>query len=121
MASQLLAIEIDVRDVICRAKVNEETRVFFLLIFEGFLVPDSTFVKQQTVLLSVPIPRHVQGCGGVEVIFDQITLSLRPGIFEIAVGAGLIAIVKVAGFIRIDNRLPFAIKADSFSAIRIGN
>src|SRR5262249_37215166 len=89
------------------------------MIIKRFLVPDGTFVKKQTIVLSVPVARHLEGSGSVKVVLNQIALSLGLGVFEIAVGAWLITIVVVSGFIGIDDDFPLAVKADGLAAIRV--
>src|SRR5439155_4784008 len=59
VSPNLLAVEINIRDVVCRAKVNKEPSVLFSLIIKRFLVPDGAFVEQQALCLSIPISWHL--------------------------------------------------------------
>ena len=119
MPADFLPVEINIREIICRPKIDEETSVRLSLIIKSLLVPDGTFIEQQAIFLSIPISRHLQGSGTVEIILNQIALVLRFGIFEIAVGAWLVTIIIVARFVRIDDCSPLSIKADGLSAVRV--
>jgi len=55
----LLAVEINIRDIVRCPEINEEASVLLSLIIKRFSVPDRTFVKEQALLLSIPISRHL--------------------------------------------------------------
>src|SRR5205814_1459546 len=57
--------------------------------------------------------------GSIEIVFDQIAFGLGLRVLEIAIGTGLITIIVIAAFVRIDNGSPFPVKADGFSAIGV--
>src|SRR5207244_7554160 len=113
-----LPVEINIRKIICRPKIDEKTSVRLSLIIKSLFVPDGAFIEQQAIFLSIPISRHLQGSGAVEIILNQIAFVLRLGIFEIAVGARLVTIIIVARFVGIDDCPPLPIKADGLAAVR---
>src|SRR5947207_9116196 len=57
--ADLLPIKIDIRQIIDCPKINKETGIFLSSIIKGFLIPDGSFVEQQTLSLSIPISRHL--------------------------------------------------------------
>ena len=72
---------------------------------EFALVPDGAFVEHEVGALRVPVARDLKAVGGIEVVFDQVALGFWLLIgAETAVGLRLVAIVVVAGFVRIDDR-----------------
>ena len=84
MLTKLLAVEIDVCEVIRSAKVDEDPSVGLPLIIKRFLVPNRAFVKEQLLRLRIPVAGNPQRFGLVEVVFDQLAWTL-----------GLFALVKL--------------------------
>jgi hypothetical protein len=119
--SQLLAVQIDVRQVVGRPEVNKQPGVGPALVVKTFLVPDRAFVKQQTVCLAIPVAGHAQRFRSVEIVLDQIALRFWFCILEIAVGARLVTIVVIAAFVRIDNGSPLTIETNGRSSLGVCN
>ncbi len=59
MTSNLLTVKINIREIVGRAEIDEETGVFFSLIVKGFPVPDRAFVEKQLLCLSIPVSRNL--------------------------------------------------------------
>jgi hypothetical protein len=58
--TELLAVEINICEIIRGAEVDEETRVRLALVIERLLVPDCAFVEEQLIFLRVPVAGHFQ-------------------------------------------------------------
>src|SRR5215813_4217865 len=98
--TDLLAVEIDVSEIVGRTEVDEEARVRFALVVKRLLVPDGAFVKEQLVCLRVPIARNLQRSRVIKVILNQVARAFRLGVLEVTIVARLITVVIKAGFVR---------------------
>src|SRR3984893_6263693 len=121
MSSELLAIQVNIRQVIRRSEINEQTGAIFLLIIKRFLVPDRALIEEQSLILRVPVAGHIQLLGSVKIIFDQIARAFRLCVFEITVGAGLIAVVVIACLVLVDDGLPSPVEIYRMATFDISN
>ena len=104
MFAQGLPVEIDASEVVGGPEIDEDASVFPLVVGKRLLVPDRTFVKEQFLLLRVPVAGNIQDIRFIEIVFDELMLVFGLGV---QVEAGV-----EAGFVRIDDGLPCAIQAD---------
>jgi len=117
--ADLLAIQINVCQIIGAAEVNKRARVWFARVIERLLVPDRALIEEQLVRLRVPIARHVQRSGAIKVILDELALRLWLGVLEITIVAWLITVVVVTRLVRIDDDLPLTVEIDRLASVCI--
>src|SRR5258708_18155807 len=114
-------IQVDICHVIGCSEISEQTSAILLLIVERFLVPDRALVEEQSLILRVPVARHIKLLGSVKIIFDQIPGAFMLRVFEITVGARLIAVVVIARLVLAYDRLPSPVEIYRVTTFDIGN
>ena len=66
--------------------------------------------------LGVPIAGDLKAVGGIEIVFEEVVQGSRFLVgAETAIGLRLVAIVVIAGFVRIDNGAPGSVEADTLA------
>jgi len=120
--AQLLAVQVDIRRIICAAEVEKlpggrrRRREVKLS-----AIPDGVLVIEQLFLLRIPVTGHVERRAAVEIVLDQFARVCWLAIEEVAAGRlggrikRLEPIVEVAVVVGIDDDLPAAIQGQSLA------
>ena len=78
---------------------------------EAPLVPDGTLVQTQILALGVPVARNLERGARVEIVLDAIARPLGLLAQTVVVCRGLVAIVVITVFVRVDDDVPVAVQA----------
>src|ERR1035441_8532796 len=114
--ADLDAVEEDHGAIIGRAEPDEDAVSGLDGAIEIALIPDGAFVEYEVGALRVPIAGDLQAVGGIEIVFDEVARGFRFQIgAETAIGLRLVAIVVIAGFVRIDNGAPQSVEVDTLA------
>src|SRR5258708_11627315 len=104
MLTQLVSVEPEPRLIIRRPKIKKRPHMRTLLIRKISLIPHWPFVEQERLALRVPVPRDAQLKRAIKVVLNQIAFRFWLRVFEIA--------GPDASFVRINNGVPHAVKAE---------
>jgi hypothetical protein len=109
-----LTVDEDHGAIVGRAEPDEDPMSQRRRAIEFALIPDRAFVEHEVRALRIPVARDLKALGGIEIVFDQLALGfwLLVGA-ETTVGLRLIAVVVIAGFVRIDDDAPRPVEADA--------
>jgi hypothetical protein len=119
VSPERFAVEVDPRLVVGSAEVDEEPPLGVRLVVEGSPVPDASLVEEEPLALAVPVSRHLEGIGSVEVVLDPIALVAGPAVEEEAVLPGLVAVAVVPRLEGVDDRLPRSVELDRLPVIDV--
>src|SRR6266404_240056 len=112
VATYLGAVQINVREVIGCTEIGKHATVGRSLIIEGFLIPDGSLVKEESLPLAIPVAGNAERFRSVEVVFDKFAFAFWLCVFEETV-------VGTAGIVRIDYDFPLSIQTDRSPAADI--
>ncbi len=121
MLAEFLAIEEDDGLIIGGAEPEEQAAAGLLRVIEFALIPDGSFVPEEFRLLGVPVTGHLEYRGvRHEGEFQAIALVGGDAVgAEPAAWNGMQMEVVVAGFVGIDDDLPWPVQAEVLAGGRV--
>ncbi len=113
MTAESFSIEPGIGYVIGCTEIGEDSCVWFFCIVEGLSVPDTTFVVEEVIALSVPITGYGKVIGCVEGVFEPMAFVF---LFEVSV-----VFHSVASVHGVYDDSPLSVEADFRAAINVCN
>jgi hypothetical protein len=126
MLAKLLAVQVDVGQVVGGAKIEKEPSVRpGRPVVKAPPVPDGSLLVKELLILRIPVAGNIELLASVKIVLDEICLILRLPVQEIAPGRmrryiiWLAPIVVVPGLVGVDNDVPLPIQIQTTSGIGI--